>query len=1050
MHHLWSNKPLLCRELVGREQEMRTLHQALQRAAAGQPQLLMLTGEAGIGKTKLCRAFIEASGSERALILSGQAISQDQASPFGPFLDAFHRYMSDVIRSSPHAHQSLPAAFSALLQVFPELTAMFPDKVSQPPPFPGEALQGQQAVFYGVLQALQELAISRPVPLLLILEDLHWADETSLELLAFLVQRLDMNTALVPSIVMPLMIIGTYRVEALYDNPALRRLLLQLHSQRQFVEMRLAPLPFAEHQRCVSTILEQPASQDFAKALFDWDEGNPFFTEELLGAMAATGQLDPQSPEQFSARMKPGLSSSLTALILDRFARLAAPDQDVLSYAAVIGREFDFPLLAALSGLNESELVMVLRQAVNAQLISEVSDTAAGNPSQNEQERYQFRHALTHEAIYSQLLAPERRIRHRAVAETIEKLSNTFLTDSSSITPLIRRDTIDRLLAEHYWHAGLFIKARPHALHEAEHASRLFAFREERYYLQMAQSSFPENSPERLQLLRRMGIVSMGAYDFSEAIHWLGVAKEGYLGIGQPHQAHLTMAMMLLPSWFLASPALSVMLAELEDAVEGIFSDPLHPDRTPDTLVISSLIATYRMVEGQFFRSMHWIEGGLALYEELTDVRKVQAIQLSLMSVAMMNAHKQGTAVEQSIRELRRVLHTALTYNLPDAIMFSYAWLPLILLYRGKNHEAEQILQEAVDFEQRSGTQNPTFVSGWLYFFSGKRWNEEIEVLRGDVQRLNQIGIPALAAIENLALLQFLLARGELDEAESILRSVESTIETLDQFFYLTQLYWSFAKLFTSRGDAVQASLWYERILNRWKMVEDMLYVLPVLLDGIACYADFGDLLNARNWLEELQGVMQVSDNPVGAAALQEAQGVFIAALGDVEEAIALLRQAVAAWRTLQWRYRQALASQRLASLLLQWASRPSLSRSQAQAAREEAAQLLGQAEAIYTELDVSAGRAAVQALRSETHLEAQEKRRHTLLARSSWQGLTPREMDVLTQLAAGLSNKEIAAALHISIGTVEQHISHIFARLGCDTRTQAVAIALERGWIKR
>ncbi|GAC1347216.1 MAG: hypothetical protein NVS4B7_19820 [Ktedonobacteraceae bacterium] len=136
--------------------------------------------------------------------------------------------------------------------------------------------------------------------------------------------------------------------------------------------------------------------EGFAHFLFDWDEGNPFFLEELLGAMAANGQL--QMLEQgwlIALGMKPGLPSSVATAILERFTQLPAIDQEVLSYAAVIGRSFAFPLLATLCSIDESELVGVLRRAMNVQLISEVSSRQPANLAHIEEERYQFRHALT-------------------------------------------------------------------------------------------------------------------------------------------------------------------------------------------------------------------------------------------------------------------------------------------------------------------------------------------------------------------------------------------------------------------------------------------------------------------------------------------------------------------------------------------------------------------------------------------------------------------------------------------------------------------------------
>jgi len=226
------------------------------------------------------------------------------------------------------------------------------------------------------------------------------------------------------------------------------------------------------------------------------------------------------------------------------------------------------------------------------------------------------------------------------------------------------------------------------------------------------------------------------------------------------------------------------------------------------------------------------------------------------------------------------------------------------------------------------------------------------------------------------------------------------------------------------------------------------LYVLPSLLDGIVFYAEVGNITRARAWLTELQTVVQLTDNPVGVAALLEAQGVVDAKEGALEEAIPALRQAVEAWGKLKRRYRQAQASHRLAELLLIWAGRRATSRAVALAAREEAESLLDRAETVYEQLHIPIDLEAIRALRTSTHLEAQRKRRSTLLTRRPSEGLTRREMQVLIQLAEGRTNKEIATLLSISVGTVELHVTHILSKLGCETRTQAATYAIVRGWV--
>src|SRR5581483_4942609 len=178
---------------------------------------------------------MQTSQAEQAVVLFGQAIPQDASLPFGPLLDAFRRYFTITSKMPSSPDESLRTALAFLFRLLPELAVLFPE-VTPALETKGAVVQSQQAVFHGLLSILQVLARSSPGPLLLVLEDLHWADETSLEWLAFLAQRLDVNGISVPSMhtekSTALMILGTYRVEVLSDTPALKRLLVQLHMQR--------------------------------------------------------------------------------------------------------------------------------------------------------------------------------------------------------------------------------------------------------------------------------------------------------------------------------------------------------------------------------------------------------------------------------------------------------------------------------------------------------------------------------------------------------------------------------------------------------------------------------------------------------------------------------------------------------------------------------------------------------------------------------------------------------------------------------------------------
>src|SRR6266699_1044393 len=638
MQQISTPTPLLSRDLVGRERELDQLGEALHRAAAGHPQFVLLSGESGVGKTRLCRAFLHLSREQHPLFFWGRALHQDQAVPLGPFLDAFRRSFDRSASPLLLQDESLVPSFAFLLHLLPELAGRFPAlATSMLDDLPAPARR-QSLLFHDILLGLQALTGLHQSTLLLVLEDLQWADETSLELLTYLARRVDVNSTSSERST-PLLILGTYRSEALAESPALQRMLWHLQAQRHITELHLAPLSVIDHRRIVSSILDQAVSEKFADFLFTWDEGNPFYTEEFLGTMAATGYLQANPHRQgwvLPQQGRPSLPASITAAILERFVRLPPVDQEVLTMASVIGRTFDFRLLAAVCELDERALAGVLSRAISRQFLSEVTSTTSLGLVEPLSVQYHFRHALIRETIYDRIHTAECRLRHRTIAETIERL-HTHPSSSGSVQfPSL--DRVASLLVTHYRMAGLLDQARPYALQVAQQASMLGAFREELFYLEVSQESLPEESPERLQLLERMGIASIGIFDFPAALHWLSLAREGYLRSGHSSQALAVLAPMHLSAWSLADSAEQRILDELECEVEGAFAQADLTKRDVYVLIASSYLTIYHSICGRHQRIFQLVERNNTLFAALTDPRKVMPIQISYIASSWLRA----------------------------------------------------------------------------------------------------------------------------------------------------------------------------------------------------------------------------------------------------------------------------------------------------------------------------------------------------------------------------------------------------------------------------
>lgn len=1042
------SKPLLSREFVGREQEIEQLRYTWQHTSMGNPQCMLIYGEAGLGKTRLCRTFIQSDQTQHALRFWGRALPQDQAMPFAPFLDAFRRSFHILTNALKQLDQGEMASFAFLVQLLPELSAYVPGLGASTSNTVSFLVKRQQLFFHDILRVFHTLAQLHQEPIVFVLEDLHWADETSLELLSFLAhQSGSNNTQTEPSV--PLLLLGTYRSEALPENPALQQMIWHLQAQRCITQLQLAPLSIIEHRQCIHSILDQQVPDHFADFLFTWDEGNPFYAEELLGAMAVTGQLQREAQHQtwvLPPDEKPHLPSSIKAAILESFMRLADSDQEVLTYASVIGRTFDFPLLATICKMHEHTIVKVLSRAIDRQLLSEVTNTHPPRPGENTSARYRFRHALIREAIYDRLHIAERRLYHRMVAETIEQIS--AIPSASVSAQSISTDQVAALLTKHYQLAGLLEQARPYALQEAQRASKLCAFHEERHYLDLAQTSLPEHSPERLALLERLGILSIGIFDFESAFHWLTLAQKGHEHLGQTLQVANVLTHMLLPQWFLARPSLPQLIAQLETEVEQLLASPAHVYQNVEVLTVTSHLALYWGSSGQLRRASHWVKINENLYRELDDPRKENVFKVSIISRGYIKTNQQAVLADEGIAEIRSVIRYAHQHSLLNTLMLAYLHMGIILVFRGDVDGAEQIFQEAIDYERRSGVLHPSFARGWHHFFSGQ-WDKGVALLQSNVETLRQANILMLSAVEGVILAHILLARNVFSEAQVHLQQAQKLFEPLQQESYLLWMEWGFAKLHATQGNQLQAQHWYDRTLKRWQTMEGVLLISPpILLDSIRFYVQNNNIAQAQQWIEILRNIVDQSGTPVSIAALAEAEGFMAAKQGILQPAIQKLKQAVEAWDTLKWRYRQAEASLQLAALLLTWAGRSAVKRQARQKAREDAEHLLESAENIYQQLQLSSSLEQVQKLRAHTKLDAQKKRRTTLAKQHSFYELTPKEMQVLALLATGKTNKEIAEQLCITSRTAELHVTHILMKLQCETRTQAVAKAIYEGLV--
>ncbi|HYO50720.1 MAG TPA: LuxR C-terminal-related transcriptional regulator, partial [Chloroflexia bacterium] len=252
-----------------------------------------------------------------------------------------------------------------------------------------------------LFQALSTVLLNSQTVQFVVIEDLHWCDDNSFEFLLYLARRIADY---------PTMLMLTYRSDEVH--PTLRHFLAELDRERLAVELPLSGLSRDEVDTLIRAIFPQPGPVrgEFLDALYNLTEGNPFFLEEVLKSLLASGDIFYQEGRW---TRKPVTALAIPRSVQDAVARrveqVSPPASRLLGIAAVVGRRFDFALLQSITGQSEAELLELLKELISAQLVAEESD-----------DRFTFRHALTQQAVYRGLLARERRALHDKIAQTIE------------------------------------------------------------------------------------------------------------------------------------------------------------------------------------------------------------------------------------------------------------------------------------------------------------------------------------------------------------------------------------------------------------------------------------------------------------------------------------------------------------------------------------------------------------------------------------------------------------------------------------------------------
>ncbi len=422
---------------VGRGAELAELVAGLDDALAGHGRLFLIAGEPGIGKSRLAEELASRARRRGALVLVGRCWEAGGAPAYWPWVQALRSYIAGV---DPEALRSqLGLGGPELVQLFPELHELVPAAAPSP-----SAVEGARFRLFDAMSAfLQNAAAAQP--LVLVLDDLHAADEPSLLLLRFVARELHGSRLLVAA---------AYRdVDPVLADPLIATL-TELGRERVTRTLTLTGLDEPEVAAFIELSTAQTPVPGFASAMHAETDGNPLFVGEIVRLLAAEGRLDDASLDLSV------VPDSVRAVIGRRLGRLSEECRALLMLASVLGREFDLEVLARVSGLDRTALLEQLDEAVAARVVSDVPGVVG---------RLRFAHALIRDAVYDELPMARRVTLHERAGEAIEAMH------AADLDPELAE------LAHHFFEAapgGNLQRAAEYARLAGDRAARLLAFEE--------------------------------------------------------------------------------------------------------------------------------------------------------------------------------------------------------------------------------------------------------------------------------------------------------------------------------------------------------------------------------------------------------------------------------------------------------------------------------------------------------------------------------------------------------------------------------------------
>jgi ATP/maltotriose-dependent transcriptional regulator MalT len=956
--------------LVGREREQSVLRQALDNMLAVHGSLVLVSGEAGIGKTTLVEWLAGEAEDLGCLVLRGGCYDLTTTPPYGPWLEILERY-------EPGDH----------LPLVPPFVANADDLAG---------VGSQRTLFTATREFFREIAAQRP--LLLVLEDLHWGDQTSIDLLLFFSRQLAHHR---------LLVVATYRTPEIHRDHPLYPVLPALIRESPATRVEVRPFDEIEQREFIRRRFRFGETDEarLATYLNERAEGNPFFAEELLRSLEDAGALIQRGDEwELNDPGRLSVPTLLRQVIEGRLKRLDTETRSLLQIGAIIGQVVSLELWQQVTGADDASLVQAISHGLRERVLEEIGTTSS----------YRFRHALIREALYEEVIALRRRHCHLAVAEALAASTNP---DPDAV-------------AYHFQQAG-DPRCVEWLIEAGDRAQRGYAWHTAIERLESTLAFLPDDPAhfhQRTWLLFRTGVL-IRFRNHAQSLAYLDEArqrasKSGGVVLEALAQAHLGLVRCY-------DIDIQQGLRDMEAGVSGL--EQLDESQRQELDHMKHALGSTIGIQGRGTLALFMANQGDFLPAEamLTNRRSTGPVDDAdaIRAAAFIHAYLgRPDLARQSWAQCRQryeAIHESHQASTTAACEYLLVQSPYGADQPEERLRIAQLAQELWNYETGLEASQADAVWAIDWFLLGE-WTAAAEAF-------NHYAVHSPYSFSEFDSWRLLLAlhRGQQEVVRSEIRRVlpngPATEHGSDRYFVLADLTRIAIEQALSDGDLDDARSWldsYDRLLTRSGAVLGR--AENALLWG-RYHDTHGRVERARDSADRALALASDPRQPLALIASHRFLGHLDTGDQRCDAAEQHLLESLHLAVACAAPFERALTLLELAKLRL------------AQQQLDEAASLLDEVQAICKPLGAKPTLERVESLRQRIP--------HTAKKSPGYPGgLSAREVEVLRLVAEGLTDAEIAEELFVSRRTITSHMTSIFNKLGVNARAAAVATAAREG----